>query len=323
MLKKKKALIFGCTGQDGLYLSNLLLLKNYDVFGASRDPSNSKLLHFSNFGIEGRIKFISVSLIDFRSVIQAIKLIKPDEIYNLSGQSSVALSFDQPVETFESIVIATINILEAIKFLELPCKFYNAGSSEVFGNSNKPVDENSPFHPKSPYGIAKATSFWEVLNYRESYGLFASTGILFNHESPLRNERFVTKKIIDSIDLISQKKLDKLYLGNLNVSRDWGWAPEYVEAMWLMLQSEIPSDYIFATGETMSLEYFVKKSFELYDLDWEKYVVINSDLLRPNDISIGRANPSKAYSELNWQAKVKTDLLIEKLVDCKKKNKYL
>ena len=320
---KKIALIFGSTGQDGAYLANFLLSKNYIVYGATRDATSKNMLNFNLLNIAHQINFINVSLNDFRSVIQVIKKTKPDEIYNLSGQSSVALSFEQPVETFESIVIATINILEAIKFLDLTCKFYNAGSSEVYGNSATPVDENTSFNPKSPYGIAKATSFWQVLNYRESYGIFATTGILFNHESPLRNERFVTKKIIDAVDKISKNELDRLILGNLKVSRDWGWAPEYVEAMWLMLQTDKADDYIIATGETISLEYFVKKTFELYDLDWHNFVEIDNNLLRPNDFKTGTACPLKAEKILNWKAKLKTDKLIEKLVDCKKRNKVI
>ena len=322
-MKQKIALIFGSTGQDGAYLANLLLSKNYIVYGASRDATSKNMLNFSLLNIAHKINFINVSLNDFRSVIQVINKTKPDEIYNLSGQSSVALSFEQPVETFESIVIATINILEAIKFLDLRCRFYNAGSSEVYGNSAKPVDESTSFNPKSPYGIAKATSFWQVLNYRESYGIFATTGILFNHESPLRNERFVTKKIIDTVDRISRKELDKLMLGNLNVSRDWGWAPEYVEAMWLMLQTDIADDYIIATGETISLEYFVKKTFELYDLDWRNFVEVDNRLLRPNDFKMGTACPLKAEQKLNWKAILKKDKLIEKLVECKKQNKVI
>jgi GDPmannose 4,6-dehydratase len=248
--------------------------------------------------------------------------VQPNEIYNLSGQSSVALSFEQPVETLESVIIGTLNILEAIRFLNINCKFYNAGSSECFGNSDCPVDEHSNFIPKSPYGIAKATAFWEVANYRESYNIFATTGILFNHESPLRHERYVTKKIISTIHAISKGEIEKLELGNLNVSRDWGWAPEYVEAMWLMLQTDVPDDFIIATGTTISLEYFVKSTFDCFNLNWENYLELDEKLLRPNDIIIGKANPTKAKNILKWEAKIKADLLIEKLVSCEVKNLY-
>jgi GDPmannose 4,6-dehydratase len=319
----KSALICGVSGQDGAYLSKLLLSKGYTVYGGSRDAESSSFEHLKKFEIFDKIKFVSISLNDFRSVLQVIMKIKPDEIYNLAGQSSVALSFEQPVETLESISLGTLNLLEAIRFLELPIKLYNAGSSECFGNVSEAVDEETPFRPRSPYGVAKATAFWEVANYREAYKLFACTGILFNHESPLRKERFVTKKIISTACRIAKGSSEKLKLGNINVNRDWGWAPEYVEAMWLMLQQDKPEDFIIATGETISLKDFIIYAFECLSLDWNEHVVFDDSLLRPTDIEKGIANPSKAKELLNWEAKVKSKELVKLLIDCELNSKYL
>jgi GDPmannose 4,6-dehydratase len=273
-------------------------------------------------GIYGEIKYVSVSLNDFRSVLQAIIKVQPNEIYNLAGQTSVALSFQQPVETLESISVGTLNILEAIRFSNLPIKFYNAGSSECFGNVKFAVNEDTPFRPRSPYGVAKATSFWEVVNYREAYKIFACTGILFNHESPLRKERFVIKKIVSTACRISKGANEKLSLGNINIQRDWGWAPEYVEAMWMMLQHEQADDFIVATGETISLKQFVINVFDYLQLDWEKHVVFYDSLLRPTDIEIGLADPTKAKNILHWQAKIKSEELTKKMLECELQSKY-
>jgi len=318
----RRALILGVSGQDGSYLAKYLLAKNYQVFGGSRDAESSHFVNHEKLGIGGRIRYLSVSLNDFRSVLQAIMKIQPDEIYNLAGQTSVALSFEQPVETLESISSATLNILEAIRFSQLDIKFYNAGSSECFGNVSFAVDEETPFRPRSPYGVAKATSFWEVANYREAYNLYACTGILFNHESPLRKDRFVTKKIISTACRIANGSQEKLTLGNINIQRDWGWAPEYVEAMWMMLQQEQADDFIVATGKTMSLQQFVYLVFDYLNLNWEKYVVFDDSLLRPTDIELGLANPSKAKSCLKWEAKTWSEVLIKRLVDCELESKF-
>lgn len=299
----KKALICGVSGQDGTYLAKLLLEKGYEVFGGSRDAQMSSFGNLVKIGIKDDIKLVSINIHDFRSVLQTIIKIKPDEIYNLAGQSSVGLSFDQPVETLESIAVGTLNLLEAIRFSQLPIRFYNAGSSECFGDAgNLAADENTPFRPRSPYAVAKATAFWEVANYREAYSLYACTGILFNHESPLRPERFVTQKIISTIKRISNGSNEKLYLGNIDIARDWGWAPDYVEAMWLMLQQNDPDDFVIATGETNKLKDFIRIAFELVNLNWEEYVVSDKSLLRPTDLAIGKANPNKALIKLGWKA---------------------
>lgn len=298
----KRALIFGVSGQDGAYLSELLLRKGYHVFGTSRDAQTSGFSNLIKLEIKDRINLLSVEISDFRSVFQALKKIQPHEVYNLAGQSSVGLSFDQPVETMESISIATLNILEAIRFTELPIRFYNAGSSECFGDVQEPANELTQFRPRSPYGVAKSAAFWEVANYREAYRLFACTGILFNHESPLRPERFVTRKIVASASRIAHGSKEKLRLGKLNIFRDWGWAPEYVEAMWLMLQQAAADDFVIATGRTYSLEQFIEQAFTALGLVWHEHVEIDETLFRPSDFDIGRANPTKAKELLGWTA---------------------
>ncbi len=318
----KKALICGVSGQDGTYLARLLLAKGYQVYGGSRDAESSSFENHWKLGIHDQIKYVSVSLNDFRSVLQAIMKVQPDEIYNLAGQTSVALSFQQPVETLESISVGTLNILEAIRFSQLPIKLYNAGSSECFGNVSFAVNEETPFRPRSPYGVAKATSFWEVANYREAYKIFACTGILFNHESPLRKERFVTKKIVSAACRIARGAQEKLSLGNIDIQRDWGWAPEYVEAMWLMLQQDRADDFIVATGQTISLRQFIIYVFDHLNLDWEKHVVFDDTLLRPTDIEKGLADPSKAKNILHWEAKIKAKELTKKMVECELQSKY-
>ncbi len=301
---KKTALILGVSGQDGSYLARLLLKKGYRVVGCSRDAQISRFSNLVRLKIREQVEVESVSLNDFRSVLQVLKKIRPDEVYNLAGQSSVGLSFDQPVESFESISVGTLNLLEAIRFLEIPIKLYNAGSSECFGNTgDRPADELTPFRPRSPYAVAKAAAFWQLDNYREAYGLFACSGLLFNHESPLRPSRFVTRKIVDAVCRIARGSGEKLELGNTTVERDWGWAPEYVEAMWLMLQQEVPEDFIIATGESRKLEDFVARAFETADLDWRAHVVSNRRLFRPTDIMTIRANPQKAMRKLNWKAR--------------------
>ncbi|MBK16606.1 MAG: GDP-mannose 4,6-dehydratase [Prochlorococcus sp. SP3034] len=301
---KKIALIFGISGQDGAYLAQLLIKKGYKVHGTSRDAEIARFSSLKELKIKEEIVLHSVALNDFRSTLKVIEKVSPHEIYNLAGQSSVGLSFEQPLETLESIATATINILEAIRFIGAKCKFYNAGSSECFGDTGEnPANENTPFRPKSPYGVAKASAFWQVDNYRESYGLFACSGIMFNHESILRPSRFVTKKICQSAANIALGKQKVLNLGNLSIKRDWGWAPEYVEAMWLMLQKEDAADYVIATGKRYGLKDFVKYAFSTFDLNWEKYVIINDSLKRPSEIQSGFGSPKKANSNLKWNAK--------------------
>ena len=306
-----RALICGVGGQDGAYLSKLLLEKGYEVFGTSRDAMSSSFANLKRLGIHGQIRTVSMASNDFRSVLHTVKTSRPEEIYNLSGQSSVGLSFEQPVETMDSIAGANLNLLEAIRFVERPIRLYNAGSSECFGDTGDlAADERTPFHPRSPYAVAKASAHWLVQNYREAYGLFACTGILFNHESPLRPERFVTQKIVRAAARIANGSKEKLHLGNTHIQRDWGWAPEYVGAMWNMLQAEKPDDYVIATGRTVSLEYFIAKAFGHFSLDWKDHVVADASLLRPSDILVGKANPAKAHAALGWSHTTDVDGVI-------------
>lgn len=299
----KTALICGVSGQDGAYLAQLLLDKGYVVHGTSRDCQISSFANLKTLNIYDKISFHSMAVNDFRSVLSVLKKTQADEVYNLSGQSSVGLSFEQPVETLESIGSGTLNILEAIRFMDKPIRFYNAGSSECFGDTNgEPATELTPFRPRSPYAIAKSTAFWEVANYREAYGVFACTGILFNHESPLRPERFVTQKIIATTKRIANGSHEKLILGNINIARDWGWAPEYVKAMWLMLQHPKPDDYIVCTGKTVSLQHFIELTFKQFNLDWQKHIKINHDLSRPTDLMMSCGNPQKVFDKLGWRA---------------------
>lgn len=313
----KTALIFGVSGQDGSFLAELLLKKDYRVVGVSRDVMGSTFSNLIQLGIREEVVLRSASLHDFRSVLQVINLEEPDEIYNLAGQSSVGLSFEQPVETFESISIGNLNLLEAIRFLNISkLKLYNAGSSEIYGDTGiEKVKEDFKIRPRSPYGVAKAAALWQVANYREAYNLFACTGILFNHESYLRPERFVTQKIIKTACRIKKGQDKILKLGNISIKRDWGWAPEYVEAMWLMLQQETADDYIVATGKTYSLEEFVKTAFSILDLDWEKYVETDPQLLRPTDIESIYANPGKTANELNWEAKFAMPEIVKLMIE--------
>ncbi|UFH55967.1 GDP-mannose 4,6-dehydratase [Spirosoma sp. KNUC1025] len=311
----KTALICGVSGQDGAYLAKLLLDKEYNVYGGSRDAQMSSFRNLARLGIKESVQYVSVSINDFRSVLQALLKIKPDEVYNLAGQSSVGLSFEQPVETLESISVGTLNLLEAIRFSNLPIKFYNAGSSECFGDTgSKIADEITPFRPRSPYGVAKAAAFWQVANYREAYQLHASTGILFNHESPLRPERYVTQKIVSTACRIAKGSKELLTLGNIEIARDWGWASDYVEAMWLMLQQEEAGDYVIATGSTHKLRDFIKVVFDNVGLDWQKYVRIDPAFFRPTDITEGHANPTKAYLELGWKAKKNMEEIAQEMI---------
>jgi GDPmannose 4,6-dehydratase len=314
-----RALIIGVSGQDGAYLAQLLLGKGYEVFGSSRDANLATFGTLARLGIRERVKLLSVAPSDFRSVLTAIVQVEPDEIYNLSGQSSVGLSFEQPVETMESIGIATLNVLEAIRFSRRPIRFYNAGSGECFGDTRgQPATEDTPFRPRSPYAVAKAAAQFQVANYREAYGLFACTGILFNHESPLRPERFVTRKIVAAACRIAHGSGEKLRLGNTRVHRDWGWAPEYVEAMWRMLQHHRADDYVIATGDTRSLEEFVAAAFRAVALEWREHVVADPTLFRPTDIAANSASPEKAHRVLGWRAEVRMEEAVRRMVEAER-----
>jgi GDPmannose 4,6-dehydratase len=310
----KKALITGVSGQDGAYLARLLLGKGYVVIGTSRDVSEARLHNLKCLGIRDRVNMESMDQNDFRSVIYVLRKTLPDEVYNLAGQSSVSLSFEQPVETMESINSGVQNLLEAIRFLGHPIRLYSAGSSECYGNTESPADESTPFRPRSPYAVAKAAATWQIANYREAYGINACSGILFNHESPFRPERYVTKKIIAAACRISNGSTEKLQLGDISISRDWGWSPEYVEVMWLMLQQDRPDDYVIATGETRSLTEFIDHSFSCLGLDWKEYVRTEAGLKRPSDIRTSRANPSKAMKELGWCAQSKMQDVVRMMI---------
>lgn len=298
-----KALIIGVSGQDGSYLAQFLLGKGYEVHGTSRDHEVSAFANLQRLGIREAVRLTSMVTSDFRSVLTALQQADADEIYNLAGQTSVGMSFSYPVETFESILIGTMNLLECIRLLKRPVKFYNAGSSEVFGNTPEPADEETPFRPRSPYATAKAAAHYAVANYREAYGLFACTGILFNHESPMRPPRFVTSKIVAAAVRIARGSTEKLVLGNMDIRRDWGWAPDYVEAMWTMLQQPGPDDYVIATGQEHSLRDFVCAVFRHLYLDWSEHVVTDPSFFRPSDISRSCGDAAKARRVLGWQAR--------------------
>jgi GDPmannose 4,6-dehydratase len=315
-MSKKRALICGVSGQDGAWLAKLLLAKDYRVFGSSRDAQVSSFGNLKQLSLYDQIEYVSMAHNDFRSVLQALVKLEPDEVYNLAGQSSVGLSFQQPVETLESIATGTLNLLEAIRFIDKPIRFYNAGSSECFGNTGEhgAANEETPFRPRSPYAVAKAAAHWEVANYREAYGLYACSGILFNHESELRPARFVTKKIVGSAVRISKGSNEKLELGNIQVWRDWGYAPEYVEGMRLMLQRDEPEDFVLATGTSHSLEEFVSGIFAILGMDWKEHVRIEDSFFRPSDISYSRGNPEKAWEKLNWEANTQFPELLNKLI---------
>jgi GDPmannose 4,6-dehydratase len=295
---RRRALILGVTGQDGAYLAHLLLSKGYRVVGTSRDAQMANTSRLERLGIRQGVEIVSLAPNDFRSVLKVVSGVAPDEIYNLAGQTSVGLSFEQPVECMESIAGGTLNLLEVIRYLGAPVRLFNAGSSECFGDTGRrPANEETPFHPRSPYAVAKATAYWQVANYREAYGL-----ILANHESPLRPNRFVTQKIIQGVKAIAAGKQEKLVLGNLDIWRDWGWAPEYVEAMQRMLQTEEPRDYVIASGTSHSLEEFATAAFALGGLLPQERLEVASSLMRPADLSYSAMDPSRIERDLNWRA---------------------
>ncbi len=316
----RTALICGVSGQDGTLLAKFLLERGYRVIGTSRDAQMTGFGNLRWLGIFDQVECVSMALTDFRSVLQVLTRVEPDEIYNLAGQSSVGLSFEQPVETLESIALGTLNLLEAVRFLGKPLRLYHAASGECFGDTGKaPATEDTPFRPCSPYAVAKAAAFWEVANYREAYGLFACSGLLFNHESFLRPERFVTRKIVAAACRIVAGSGERLRLGNLDVWRDWGWAPEYIRAMWLMLQQPSPRDYVIATGESGALRDFVAASFAECGLDWREHVDTDPALFRATDIANSMANPSRAEAELGWRAKYRMQDVVRKMVSAQKR----
>jgi len=316
-----KALIFGISGQDGSYLSKFLLDKGYKVFGTSRSVVTNNFNYLKKINIKNDIELSSVDPTNFKSVLKHISIIKPDEIYNLAGQTSVGLSFKKPLEALESIANATLNILEVIRFTNPSIKFYNASSSECFGDTgDKAADEETSFNPCSPYAIAKTAAHLLVKNYREGHKLHACNGILFNHESPIRPRHFVTQKIVYSAARINAGNKERLKLGNLSISRDWGWAPDYVDAMWRIIQQPNADDFVIATGKTISLEQFVEKVFTFFELNWKDHVDIDKSLLRPTDIKISKGDPTKAKKILGWRAKKNVDDVINELCFFAKKN---
>lgn len=310
------ALIAGVTGQDGAYLARHLLERGYTVFGSSRDAQTCDTSRLERLCIKSDLELVSIAPNDFRSVLKVLSTIKPDEIYNLAGQTSVGLSFEQPVECMESIAGGTLNFLEVIRYLGLPCKLFSAGSSECFGDIDvAPATETTAFKPRSPYAVAKSTSFWQVANYRQAYGMYCCTGILANHESPLRPSRFVTQKIIQCVKLIKQGVLQELRLGNLDIWRDWGWAPEYVSAAHQMLQQREPKDYLIASGRTSSLKEFVRLAFAAADLESDAYVTTDSNLIRPSDIRYSAMNPSLIYEDIGWRAVTSIEEIVQRMFE--------
>lgn len=312
----KRALICGVSGQDGAYLARLLLDKGYEVIGTSRDAQVASFSNLERLGIRDSIDLQSMVLTDFRSTLHTLKSALPDEVYNLAGQSSVGLSFQQPVETMESIGVGVLNLLEAIRFLGRPIRLYNASSSECFGDTGKnQANETTPFQPRSPYAVAKATAHWMAINYRDAYGLYACNGILFNHESPLRPTRFVTRKIVAGACSIKNGKQQRLQLGNLDISRDWGAAEEYVDAMWRMVQLETPTDLVIATGKTHRLQDFVAAAFETVGLDWREHVDVDDKLRRPSDISFSAGDATKAEIVIGWRATIGMREIVQQMVE--------
>ena len=310
----KTALIAGVTGQDGAYLAHHLLRQGYRVVGTSRDAQMADLSRLERLGIAADVELMSLAPNDFRSVLKVVSSAQPQEIYNLAGQTSVGLSFDQPVECMESISVATLNLLEVIRYLGGGVRFFSAGSSECFGDTGETAaTEETSLQPLSPYGVAKAASYWQVSTYRQAYEMFVCTGILANHESPLRPKRFVTQKVIEGARMIKAGKLAKLQLGNLDIWRDWGWAPDYVKAMHLMLQAEQPGDYLIASGSTISLRYFVESAFKVAGLDSEINLESEESLMRPSDLHRSVMNPQKIKTDLGWTSNRSIDEIVEKM----------
>jgi GDPmannose 4,6-dehydratase len=312
----KKALITGITGQDGAYLAQFLLEKGYRVYGAFRRSSTVNLERLDYLGIRKQVELVPLDLLDLGSIIRVLERVQPDEVYNLAAQSFVAVSFDQPVITGQITGLGAVNVLEAIRIVNPRIKFYQASSSEMFGKAQTvPQNEQTPFYPRSPYAAAKVYAHWMTVNYREAYGLFACCGILFNHESPLRGLEFVTRKITDGVARIKYGLTRELRLGNLEAKRDWGFAGDYVRAMWLMLQQPQPDDYVVATGEAHSVREFVEKAFAYVGLSWEEHVVVDPQFMRPADVDLLVGDASKARAVLGWRPEVNFDQLVAMMVE--------
>jgi GDPmannose 4,6-dehydratase len=316
----KRALITGITGQDGSYLAELLLSKGYEVHGIIRRASTfntSRIDHVYQdpHGANRRLLLHYGDLSTSEQLTGLIYNMRPDEIYHLGAQSHVRVSFDVPEFTGNITGLGTTRILDAVRTSGIPCRFYQAGSSEMFGSTPPPQSENTPFYPRSPYGAAKLYSHFMTVNYREAYGMFAANGILFNHESPRRGETFVTRKITCAVARIYAGKQDKLYLGNLDAKRDWGYAPEYVEGMWRILQQDKPSDYVLGTGESHTVREFLEEAFGYVNLDWRDYVELDPRYLRPSEVDYLMSDSTRARNELKWEARVSFRELVRIMVD--------
>ncbi|WP_432891883.1 GDP-mannose 4,6-dehydratase [Kribbella sp. CA-245084] len=316
----KKAFVTGITGQDGSYLAELLLAKGYEVHGLIRRAStfNTKRidhLYEDPHAKDKRLFLHYGDLTDGSRLVTLLASIQPAEVYHLAAQSHVRVSFDEPEYTGDTTGMGTTRLLEAIRMIGLDCRFYQASSSEMFGATPPPQNEDTPFYPRSPYGAAKLYGYWMTRNYREAYDMFAVNGILFNHESPRRGETFVTRKITRAVAAIKTGRQDRLYLGNLDASRDWGYAPEYVEGMWRMLQHDTPADYVIATGTSYSVKDFVSRAFDHVGLDWEEYVDYDARYVRPTEVDSLIGDASKAMTELGWKAQVHVPELVQIMVD--------
>jgi len=316
----KRALITGITGQDGSYLTEFLLEKGYEVHGLMRRASSFNTHRIDHLLREPSLKEVRLftyygDLSDSGSLVNLIRNLEPDEIYHLGAQTHVKVSFEIPEYTADATSMGTVRILEAIRASKVKTRFYQASSSEMFGSAPPPQSERGPFHPRSPYAVSKLFAHWMAVNYREAYGLSASSGILFNHESPRRGENFVTRKVTRAVARIKAGIQDSLHLGNLDAKRDWGYAPEYVEAMWLMLQQEAPDDFVIATGEAHSVREFCELAFGLVGLDWERYVVVDPTYFRPADVDILLGDPSKARRVLGWEPRTKFKELVRIMLE--------
>jgi GDPmannose 4,6-dehydratase len=315
MTKASVALIFGITGQDGAYLAQHLLSRGYAVHGTSRLSHRANTANLQRLAIADQVTIHPAAVQDFAAVLGIIRTVRPSEIYVLAAQSSVGLSFEQPLETVSSITTGTLNVLEAVRLSKLDCRIFHASSSECFGNTPVAATEATAFQPANPYGIAKAAATWLVANYRDAYGVFACSGLLFNHESPLRPIRFVTRKIVKGAIEIAHKRAEQLELGPLTIARDWGWAPEYVEAMRLILQQDRPADFVIATGVLSTLREFVAQAFAYFGLDWERHVVSMPAEFRPVDVAASFGNPTRARDVLGWSAQTVMPTLVRRLIE--------
>lgn len=312
----KKALITGITGQDGAYLAKLLLEKGYEVSGLIARRSTPTTWRLEYLGILDQVKLIDGDLTDISSIIRAINVSKPDEVYNLGAQSFVATSWEQPLLTADATGLGALNVLEAIRQVRPDARFYQASTSEMFGKIQESIQsETTPFYPRSPYGVSKLFAHWMTINYRESFNIFGCSGILFNHESPLRGIEFVTRKVTDGVARIKHGLQDKLALGNIDAKRDWGFSGDYVEAMWMMLQQDAPDDYVVATGRTTTVRDMCRIAFDHVGLNYEDYVVQDPRFYRPAEVDLLLGNPAKAKAKLGWEAKTSLEELITMMVD--------